>query len=79
MTNRTPALPEPADFAEVALAKLYPRGPVPWTWLERETGVSVETLKSQLERPALLRLETARRIATALELSVWGPDHAAVV
>lgn len=43
-----------------------------WPWLSRQTNIHVNTLRSQLlEKPERLKLQTARRVATALSLPMW--------
>jgi len=70
MTERA-ELPEPEDFAAEVQRKMQAEGRK-WAWLAGEVGISVNTLRSQIvEEPSRLKLATAKRVATALGMSVW--------
>ena len=68
MTNET--LPEPEAFAATVDAKMAREGRK-WAWLAAEVGENPQTLRNQLRNPHTLRLGLAKRIATALDISVW--------
>lgn len=69
--------PRPEQFAAVAVAKLK-ADERSWPWLARQTDIHVNTLRSQLlTNPSRLKLRTANRVATALNISVWAEEAVA--
>lgn len=69
MTNEA-QFPDEEIFCRVVETKMQAEGRK-WRWLADAVGMSVQTLRSQLRKPHTLGLGTAKRIATALDLSVW--------
>lgn len=70
--TETKAVPEPEVFAAAARKRLREIDRS-WPWLSKVTDIHVNTLRSQLiEKPSRLKLGTARRVSTALDLTWWG-------
>lgn len=70
MSEAAHPLPEPEDFCAAVAVAMTGRK---WSWLADETGINVGTLKYQLIiNPDALKLRTGKRVATALNLTVWG-------
>lgn len=66
----TPISPEHA-FAATVIEKINSEGRK-WTWLADMAGLSTNTLRSQIiDDPVRLKLRTARRVASALNIPFW--------
>lgn len=63
--------PEPETFCSAVRKKMDSEGRK-WSWLAVETGIHVNTLRSQIiYTPSSLKYSTSLRVASALHLTQW--------
>lgn len=58
-------------FAAAVVEKITREGRK-WVVVANAVGLSDSTLRSQVGNPARLKLRTARRLATVLDIPLWG-------